>query len=604
MAHPDWAVKFRRPGTELRRVNDSLYKLYECSSVYDKEKKRARKITGKYLGSITEAGGFKESRKRIMEREIAELKEGKSAVIAEPKIGEVKEFGLSDYILTEQSDCIDRLKQVFHEDWSRIIALVYCRLRFQSPMRRVAGDFADSYLSHKIGDRGLSANALSGFLHDLGTKRDKITEYMRSYIDPLDNIIFDGTDQLSASRCMDYPQLTKTKRGTFDTAVNIMWIFNCAKHLPVYYRLMPGSIKDVSAFKVCLADSGIRDGVAIIDKGFQSASNIAQLDKLGIKFTMALKRSTKGLDYNIFASRTNDGADGAFLYHKKPIWWKRFEIDGHEVFLYLDEAHRSDESEDYMRRVFDPEMEEYTMDGYKVKSLQFGTLALMSTSGKDAEHVYLDYKTRGDVEQAIDAFKNVIEADHSYMQDEKSLEAWTFICMIALQWYYDLSERLKKAELSNRYAPMDMVRSLSRVRTVRVERKWIPAEVMKKDRQLVEAAGLDITPEQGILSLFLLFRVSFPLFFPVSFLLHNQREGTAELIRTRCRLGATTYALQFSNHVAYRHSFYQRAYSLQISVAAAIELHVFDFAVFCLNVEGLTASAFGAIRIFHCNFVL
>lgn len=42
----------------------------------------------------------------------------------------------------------------------------------------------------------------------------------------------------------------------------------------------------------------------------------------------------------------------------------------------------------------------------------------------------------------------------------------------------------------------------------------------------------------------------------------------------------------------------------QISVAAAIELHVFDFAVFCLNVEGLTASAFGAIRIFHCNFVL
>ena len=66
MTPPDWAVKFRRPGTELRRVNDALYKLYECSSVYDKVKKRARKITGKYLGSITEAGGFKESRKRIM----------------------------------------------------------------------------------------------------------------------------------------------------------------------------------------------------------------------------------------------------------------------------------------------------------------------------------------------------------------------------------------------------------------------------------------------------------------------------------------------------------------------------------------------------------
>ncbi len=71
--------------------------------------------------------------------------------------------------------------------------------------------------------------------------------------------------------------------------------------------------------------------------------------------------------------------------------------------------------------------------------------------------------------------------------------------MLALQWYYDLSSRLKNADLSNKFAPMDIVRSLSRVRTVRVDKKWIPAEIMKKDRQLVEAAGLDITPDSGIL---------------------------------------------------------------------------------------------------------
>lgn len=360
MTPPDWAVKFRRPGTELRRVHDALYKLYECSSVYDKEKKRARKITGKYLGSITEEGGFKESRKRIMEREMEGLKSGKPAEIPEPHVGEVKEYGLSDYILTEQKQCIDRLKQFFPQEWTRITALAYCRLRSQSPLRRVLGDFSDSFMSEKIGSRGLSPNALSGFLRELGSRRDRMTDFMRSYIDPCDNIIFDGTDQLSASRCMDYPQLTRTKKGTFDTAVNIMWIFNCAKHLPVYYRLMPGSIKDVSAFKVCIEDSGLHDGVAIIDKGFQSSSNIARLDELGIKFIMALKRSTKGLDYSVFSSRTNEAADGAFLYQKRPIWWKCFKIEGHEVYLYLDENRRNDESEDYMRRVFDPDKEQYT----------------------------------------------------------------------------------------------------------------------------------------------------------------------------------------------------------------------------------------------------
>lgn len=147
MSAPEWAVKFRRPGTELRKVNDALYKLYECSSVYDKEKKRARKITGKYLGSITQENGFRESRKRIMEREIEDLKADVPHQPHVPRLGEVRELGLSEYILTQEKDSIDTLKRFFPKDWSRIVALAYCRLRFQSPMRRVASDFSDSYLS-------------------------------------------------------------------------------------------------------------------------------------------------------------------------------------------------------------------------------------------------------------------------------------------------------------------------------------------------------------------------------------------------------------------------------------------------------------------------
>ena len=183
-----------------------------------------------------------------------------------------------------------------------------------------------------------------------------------------------------------------------------------------------------------------------------------------------------------------------FLYHKRPIWWKHFVIDGHEAFLYLDEKLRGEESQDYIRRVLSGDYEEYTMETYRAKSLHFGTLALMSTAEKDAEHVYLDYKTRGDVKQAIDAFKNILDADHSYMPDEKSLEAWTFINLIALQWYYTFCARLKKSDLGSKFTPIDMVRTLSRVRTVRLDHKWVTAKIMKKDRPLVEAAGLDITP--------------------------------------------------------------------------------------------------------------
>lgn len=498
--HPEWALKYRSPGTELRKVNDHLYHLSECSSVYDKTLKRARKISGKYLGSITEDGGFKESKARQREREIEELKAAKGAPTPqECNVGEVKEYGLSKYIAEEQKESLDELRSLFPEEFTRIVALSYCRLRYQSPLRRVQADFEDSYLSVEMGAKGLSPNALSKFMREFGGKRDVMLEYMRSKVNPGNGIIFDGTDLLSASRLMDYPQMSRTKKGGFGTEINLMWVYNTTRRLPVYYRILPGSIKDVSAFKMSLDESGLKEGVAIVDKGFQSKSNVEKLDELGIKFVMALKRSTEGLDYSCFATRDNAGADGFFMYQKRPIWWKRIDLDNHETMLYLDEAHRADEAEDYMRRVADPDQENYTLEGYRKKSLQFGTLALLSTAGKTPEDTYLTYKTRGDVEQAIDALKNILEADHSCMQDEDALEAWMFINLIALQWYYDLLGRLHEAKQENKFAPMDIVRALSRCRIVKLERQWQTAEVMKKDRQLLDATALHITPNSAIL---------------------------------------------------------------------------------------------------------
>lgn len=92
-----------------------------------------------------------------------------------------------------------------------------------------------------------------------------------------------------------------------------MWMSSCKRHLPVYYRLLPGTVKDVSAFKLC-ADDAIASGyVVMVDKGFQSKSNMDKLDELGVRYIMSLKRSTPGNDYSVFATRYNAGTDGVFL---------------------------------------------------------------------------------------------------------------------------------------------------------------------------------------------------------------------------------------------------------------------------------------------------
>lgn len=64
---PDWALKHKQKGTELRKVKNRFY-LYRITSVWDPAKKRARKITGKFLGKITEQEGLvKPKHERIAE---------------------------------------------------------------------------------------------------------------------------------------------------------------------------------------------------------------------------------------------------------------------------------------------------------------------------------------------------------------------------------------------------------------------------------------------------------------------------------------------------------------------------------------------------------
>ena len=491
MAHPEWAVKFRRPGTELRCIN-GRYCLYECTSVYDKQKKRAVKKTGRYLGSITEEGGFKESRKRILERELEQARQQPGG--AGPSLGEVKELGVSRFVTGQLDWYVERLKKHFPADWQRIVALAYCRLCSQSPMKRMATDYGDSYLSVVHRASGLSSNRLSSFYHELGCRRPQILAFLNEFGLDGDNVIFDGTDILSASQGMDLPKMSKVKSGGFGTAINIMFGYSLGAGTANYYRLLPGNIKDIKAFRLCAQEYAHKSLTMIVDKGFQSEANIEFLDSIeGAGYVMALKRNTKGLDYTPFASRDNKGAEGHFSYNGRVLWYCKQEVCGHEAVLYLDERRRVEEETDYLNKADDPENDHYSMDSYRDHALQFGTIALLNGAGKTPQELYYAYKSRCEIEQAIDVFKNTLEADTSSMQSRQALEAWMFINMIALHWYYELRQRLIDTGLIRKFSPADMIGLLRHLRIVYIDGQWRTAELTKKEGQAIAALGVDIT---------------------------------------------------------------------------------------------------------------
>jgi len=478
--HPEWALACKRKGTELRCLSGKYY-LYEVTSKWNPEKKRSVKITGKLLGSITQADGFVESDKCRLRKQQIRIE----------RI-QVKEYGITVAIASLLSDILAVLKKIFPDCWQRIIILVYGRLVYQSSLKNMSFHYSGSYLSEQYPDIDMSAKSLSYFLRELGQSRNKIVEFCRSFKISGDCILFDGTDIFSHSEQMELPKFSKSKFGTYDDMINLMSIFSVKLQMPVYYRLLPGNIKDVSAFKICLLESGVKDATVIIDKGFASKSNIEALEKEELKFIIPLHRNSSLIDYEIVESGDKRLFDSYFQYEGRYIWHYTMAVDEKKsVTVFLDDELRNREEKDYLNRI-ESKADKYTMEQFHDKRHTFGTIAVIKNTGKSPRETYADYKTRGQVETMIDTLKNIVEADRTYMQNEQALEGWMFVNLIALKWYYIILNLLKKHELNNKYSPADLLIFLAEVKMVKINDTWHRAEVTRKNLELLQK--LEILP--------------------------------------------------------------------------------------------------------------
>ena len=179
MEYPDWVVKYKRKGTAIHKIRGHYY-LYEIGSKWDKGLGRARKITKGYLGVITPEG-LKEPGYRMN------------------KPTTCKEYGASLFLIEENKDVIDRLKEYFPVRWKEIFALSVFRLLYQSPLKHMELHWEDSYLSEVFTGASLSKNSLHQILEDVGQDRQGIAEFLRSFVYGKENLLVDLTHIFSLS---------------------------------------------------------------------------------------------------------------------------------------------------------------------------------------------------------------------------------------------------------------------------------------------------------------------------------------------------------------------------------------------------------------------
>lgn len=478
---PPEILKYKTPGTEIKCIRGKYY-LQRVTSKWDPKTQKVRKLTLEYLGRVTADGVIPRKSKMIP---------------AQTKVYS-KEFGATWAIMQLCPDIYEKLKKHLpnYADWLYVTAVLRC-IR-HGAMKYTEALYDVSYLSEVFPNLNLSSSNLSNLMTSFGYMRSKMIDFMKDFIPSKDCfMLFDGTAMICNSSHINDAQRGYNSHGCHDPQINLIYAVAIReeKLMPVFYKRYPGSVRDVSAFANLRNEMGVKDIVAICDKGFSKKSDQTLMEECGIDYLMPLKRNNNEYTKEPLYKPGFMGFEGRFLYNGRIIWYYEqpsHEEDKHKYFLFLDETLQHLELSN-IKQSFDignetPE----ELAAITEHQLLYGTICLKtSLKSYSAETVFKTYKMREEIEQLFDTYKCEEHFNTTGMHSPETQESCLFINHLSILMAYRVYERLRERNALKKFAAIKMPELLLwDVRVTNTGNEWQLEPIPKIARKAFEALGL------------------------------------------------------------------------------------------------------------------
>ena len=366
------------------------------------------------------------------------------------------------------------------------------RLLHNTHIKNLEFHYSTSFLSELIPDADLSDRVVGSMLREVGMDRSSMTAFMRNFMTGSGYAAIDLTHVLSLSEGVISSTLGHNSRGEHLPQVNVSYLFSLKRMEPSYFRMLVGSVGIVSSIETTVKESGASDIVLVGDKAFYSAANREELESAYIHYILPLRRDSSLIDYG--GMRSGMKSFGHFLFQGRPIWFRARRKGKRSVLLFFDRSLATEEEKDMLLRA-DGEKgrgKSMAMKEYFAARHRMGTIAVLTDLEEDGERIFELLKSRVDIEQLYDTFKNTIHADRSYMRDDYQLNGWLFVNFISMMLYYRIYNLLVSHSMLRKYSPMDVLEHLSRVQMLSVEGQWIMTEIPKKTREIIDKLEIPI----------------------------------------------------------------------------------------------------------------
>lgn len=466
----NWLIEQRKngeKGLEIKKFSKGYY-VYRSTTYWDKELKKRRKKSV-YLGKLDRKKGLIESQKII---------------ISNKRIRSIWEYGNSSLLNFAMQDLVSLLQTAFGEIWEEIYALALVRIIGYVPLKRAHLAWEKLYNISQISP-SMNPKTLSRVLKEVGMNRQGQNKIFRELSSKDKHLVYDLSAIFTRSEGISFAERGYNKEHFFIPQINFALLCSANDNLPTMMRILPGSVKDIKSLALSIKEIGIENKTLILDSGFYSQDSIKILNKHNLMFIIPTKRNSTLYNEQIELSKH-------FFYHERLIKCGKKKHGDNFLFLFEDsELKKEEEYSLYQRK----DKKTITDEKFSKGLIRAGKILIVSNEDMEQKDIFHMYKKRDTVEKHYDIYKNLLEADRIYLQDNESLFGHLFISFLSLYGYAKIENFIRRADLIAKYSPRDLIEQFRKVYIMDLDGQMILTEIPKKINEIKTKLNLELFPK-------------------------------------------------------------------------------------------------------------
>lgn len=514
-------------GEQYNKSNGVTY-IFEAVSVWNAEKKRSEQKRI-YIGKKDPDTGKLIPNKKYFELHNDDGNKKKIDELPAPlQVAAAYDYG-NIYAMRNAADITGLtgiLKECFPEQWEDILSCAMHSCSENEPL----------YLCRPWADRSYgvsnpSSQRISELLADIDEDK-RMTFYKKwaALRTEKEYLALDITSISSWSELIQFVEPGYNRDHDQLPQINLAMLFGENSKLPVFSRVYPGSIHDVSTLTGMtkfIDEIKLDQMHFVMDKGFYSEKGIAPLLEKYIKFAIGVPFSNgTARELAEDAIGNIDVSENAIMVGKNIYYADTVTrtLNNRRVYyhVYFDERKHTDDRRHLLQKVIeienglmdgsvsidDPQARHYftfqkTKDGrYNIhrktdvidaEKRLAGYFVLLTNHYKDPQKLLEIYRNKDVVEKSFNNLKNDLDLERLRIHSDERMESRIFIGFISLIIMSYIREKMRVNELYSKYSYNELIAELKKIRIITFKnRKHMITEISKEQRRIYKGLGMSL----------------------------------------------------------------------------------------------------------------